>query len=331
MISCLVNTDLQEMLVDLPVGMPLGEGLYTNDYQVDNEYVQATFKELRTPQFCVADHCILCKEDTKVFSKSEEYDAVWFCATMQGNVSCFHNPINRCEEWNEGDANLLSFEEAKSWTYYNKEAPVRMKNITLSMDYIRELAVQYPALFGNSAESFFSGNQYKAYRKNKQFCSGIYRALNDIMQSHISGNVAAMYADAKVREIISLFLCESDEKECALCPCYTAKDKDKLRDARTIIEQQYLNPPSLYKLALMVGTNECTLKKGFKDLFGTTVFGYLFDYRMDMACRYLLDSDKTVQEIGFCVGYESHSPFTKAFKRKFGLSPLEYRNIRTKR
>lgn len=125
-----------------------------------------------------------------------------------------------------------------------------------------------------------------------------------------------------------MFLCRPDEKECALCPCYTEKDKDKLQDAKIIIEQQYLSPPSLYQLALMVGTNECTLKKGFKgfkELFGTTVFGYIFNYRMDLACRHLLDSDKPVQEIGFCVGYEHHAHFSRAFKRKFGVSPLEYR------
>ncbi|EXZ17015.1 bacterial regulatory helix-turn-helix s, AraC family protein [Bacteroides fragilis str. J-143-4] len=46
---------------------------------------------------------------------------------------------------------------------------------------------------------------------------------------------------------------------------------------------------------------------------------------MKMACRYLLDSSKTIQEIGACVGYEYHAHFSTAFKRKFGLTPLEYR------
>lgn len=50
-----------------------------------------------------------------------------------------------------------------------------------------------------------------------------------------------------------------------------------------------------------------------------------FEYRMKMACRYLLDSSKTIQEIGACVGYEYHAHFSTAFKRKFGLTPLEYR------
>jgi AraC-like DNA-binding protein len=81
----------------------------------------------------------------------------------------------------------------------------------------------------------------------------------------------------------------------------------------------------------MVGTNECTLKNGFKMLFGTTVFGYLFDCRMKLAGRYLSDTDKTIQEIAGLVGYEHPSHFSTAFKRKFCVSPQQYRaGVQTK-
>ena len=74
-------------------------------------------------------------------------------------------------------------------------------------------------------------------------------------------------------------------------------------------------------------THSCrpSLKNGFKKQFGVTVFGYLFDYRMKTACRYLMNTDKTIQEVGELVGYEYHSHFTTAFKRKFFVSPQEYR------
>ncbi|MEI3465793.1 MAG: AraC family transcriptional regulator [Bacteroides fragilis] len=65
-----------------------------------------------------------------------------------------------------------------------------------------------------------------------------------------------------------------------------------------------------------MGTDECTLKRGFKTVFGTTVFGHIFEYRMTMACRYLLDSSKTIQEIGACVGYEYSANFVYCFQTK---------------
>ncbi|MDR3251414.1 MAG: AraC family transcriptional regulator, partial [Tannerella sp.] len=96
--------------------------------------------------------------------------------------------------------------------------------------------------------------------------------------------------------------------------------------AKEIIEQEYRHPPSLRNLALMAGTNECKLKNGFKELFGVTVFGHLFNYRMNLATRYLLDTEKTIQDIAELVGYEHQSHFSTAFKRKFAVSPQEYRN-----
>ncbi len=60
----------------------------------------------------------------------------------------------------------------------------------------------------------------------------------------------------------------------------------QMDNARTFIHHNYQRMPSLHRLALLVGTNECTLKKCFKQSFGTTVFGYLFNLRMEMAVQH---------------------------------------------
>jgi AraC-like DNA-binding protein len=151
--------------------------------------------------------------------------------------------------------------------------------------------------------------------------------LNNMLDYKVLGNAAALYLDAKILEVLSLIVCKTSQKNCSACTCYSAKDNDKLFHVKAIIEQRYQDPPSLHQLALMVGTNVCKLKTGFKALFGTTVFEYLFDYRMELACKQLLDTDRSIQEIADSIGYEYHSHFSTAFKRKFGLSPLEYRNI----
>ncbi len=328
MTTRLESADLKEMTMEWPIcTFSDKNGISRNSSQIDNTYLKTSFTEIRTPLFCVADVYTKCHTDTTMYAKADAYNAVWFCAILQGNTTCFYNPITRSEEWSEGKANFLTFDGEDCRTCLYKNAPIRMQEMMISFEYMETLASQYPNLLGDDIFRILEEKYYKAFRNNKPICPGIRSALNDIMQSHISGNAASMYADAKVREILSLFLCRSDEEKCVDCPCYTAGDNEKLRHAKAIIEQQYLSPPSLHQLALMAGTNECKLKKGFKALFGTTVFGYLFDYRMDMACQYLLDTDKTVQEIGFCVGYEHHSHFSTAFKRKFGVSPLEYRNV----
>jgi len=72
-------------------------------------------------------------------------------------------------------------------------------------------------------------------------------------------------------------------------------------------------------------SNECTLKAGFKEALRTTVFNYLFDYRMNIAIHYLLDTNKSIGEVAGLVGYEHQAHFCTAFRRKFNVTPSEYR------
>jgi AraC-like DNA-binding protein len=74
-----------------------------------------------------------------------------------------------------------------------------------------------------------------------------------------------------------------------------------------------------------VGLNEYKLKRGFRELFGTTVFAYLSEQRLALAKRMLLDTDKTAAEIAFELGYATPQHFSAAFKKRFGVSPKSMR------
>ncbi len=326
MIAKLENNDIQNIMIEWPIrGLSTESGITRNTSRIDTPWIKASFHQIRTSRFCISENQVICPQDTRIHSKPDEFNGIWFCAVVQGNITCLYQPTHQWNEWHQGEANLLSYDGIEACVCMYKDTPFRMREIMLSTDYIKELATQYPDLLSDCANHFLHGQPYRAYRSNRPFCSSIHRALNDIMQSHISGNVATLYADAKIREILSLFLSQAPEKDGLTCPCFRACDDDKIHHAKAIIEQEYLTPPSLHELALRIGTNECSLKRGFKALFGTTVFGYIFDYRMNLASRYLLDTNQHIQDIALSVGYEHHPHFSTAFKRKFGLSPLEYR------
>ena len=77
-------------------------------------------------------------------------------------------------------------------------------------------------------------------------------------------------------------------------------------------------------LADQVGLNLKKLKMGFKQIYGDTVYGFLFDYKMDYA-RKLLDSGSyNVNEVGLKIGYSTGSHFIAAFKKKFATTPKKY-------
>lgn len=98
-------------------------------------------------------------------------------------------------------------------------------------------------------------------------------------------------------------------------------DVERLHQARDILQRNLENPPSLVSLARQVGLNDYKLKAGFRQVFNTTVFGYVRDRRLEQAQQLLIEHRMSVTEVCNTVGYTSLSSFNAAFRKKFGYNP----------
>ncbi len=99
---------------------------------------------------------------------------------------------------------------------------------------------------------------------------------------------------------------------------------DRVRLAAEILERDFEHPPSLAELATRVGLSETTLKRGFRQVFATTVFGYVRNRRMEEAGRLLESGAATVLEAATLVGYSNPSNFAAAFRQRFGVNPKTF-------
>ena len=105
-----------------------------------------------------------------------------------------------------------------------------------------------------------------------------------------------------------------------------ADDLERIYRARDILVQDLEQPPSLLELAQQAEMNDFKLKRGFRHVFGTTVFGYLHQCRMEKAQQLLETNADSIAQVAQTVGYASPSQFSAAFKRKFGISPKAYKS-----
>ena len=176
--------------------------------------------------------------------------------------------------------------------------------------FIGQIAHQNPAMLG---------------RHNMPVTREMMQVINGIIGCNKTGVFKRLYLEAKVIELLLLQLEQFSAHECnELCSLKPA-DIQKIHAAREIMLENAANPYSLHRLAHEAGTNEFTLKKGFKELFGTTVFGMLTEVKMQEAKQQLLNTDMSLAEISSHAGYQHPNHFSAAFKRKFGVTPGKYR------
>jgi AraC family transcriptional regulator, transcriptional activator of the genes for pyochelin and ferripyochelin receptors len=151
-------------------------------------------------------------------------------------------------------------------------------------------------------------------------------ALQQILRCPYQGVTKRVYLESKILEILALMLEQEIELQRGkVCPLsLKLDDLDRIHQAKKILLQRLDNPPSLTELARQVGLNDYTLKRGFRQVFGKTVFSYLHDYRLEQAQQLLASSDMNVTEVAGVIGFDSRSYFSTAFRKKFGMGPKAY-------
>lgn len=100
-------------------------------------------------------------------------------------------------------------------------------------------------------------------------------------------------------------------------------DRGKIVRAREILLQNLGEPITIKELSRKVAINECYLKKGFKELFGATIFDFYQSERMQYARYLLYEKGLSVTDVSFLLGYSSISHFSTAFKKYTGIKPCE--------
>ena len=151
------------------------------------------------------------------------------------------------------------------------------------------------------------------------------RIVQQILHCPYQGITKRMYLQAKILELMTLQLDALLAFPDIPQPVSRLKPKTitQLYHAREILRSHLEHPPSLSELAQQVGISDRTLRRGFQELFGTTVLGYVINLRLEQAEQLLREGNRTVCEVANLVGYSQLGHFAAAFRRKFGIAPSD--------
>ncbi len=204
----------------------------------------------------------------------------------------------------------------------------RMVSLKIKREYLPRLMEEYAVhLMPSDAQTLLPSDSTGLIFK-KTLSPGLECLAHQILGCSYEGPARRLFMEAKALEILACQIEDLSERIPQESALHGTNDLKRLHQAREILEMEFADPPTLVALARQVGLNDYKLKRGFRELLGTTVFGYVRKLRMEKARLLLETSDMSVTQVALAVGYNSFSHFIAAFKRSVGILPSQYRRAR---
>ena len=177
------------------------------------------------------------------------------------------------------------------------------------------------------ADNVLSFKHLSSFSKTLPICNKIRSVLEGLISNNYTDTLENIYVNAQTQMLLLYGLdCMLGEKEIDTITCKflaNEADRDKVIKAREILIQHIGEPITIKELSRKVAINECYLKKGFKEMFGTTIFDFYQSQRMEHAKYLLNEKGMSVTDVALLLGYSSISHFSTAFKKHTGLKPCE--------
>ena len=110
----------------------------------------------------------------------------------------------------------------------------------------------------------------------------------------------------------------------------TSKQNETIKQVKEYIDANYAEEIIINDIAEKFYINVSVLTRNFKNMYGYSPVQYLNRRRIGEAQTLLIDTDKSITDIAFDVGYNDRSYFNKVFVKFMGMSPKKYRELYNK-
>ena len=262
-------------------------------------------------------------DDSDVFRVQRDINSglIQFHFGMKGKAKFIFNQGNYALELKEETSLLL----------YNpqKELPLNLEIAPNSWVISVIISIKkFHALFSTEADyiPFLSAeNKDKKYYNDGNISPSMAIVLSQLFHYNLHPSIKNLYYKGKGYELLSLYFNRTEDPDAEQCPFLIDEENVlKIRKAKDIVIANMAEPPGLQELADQVGLNLKKLKMGFKQIYGDSVYSFLFEYKMEYARKLLEEGSHNVNEVGLKIGYSTASHFISAFKKKFATTPKKY-------
>lgn len=296
-----------------------GNNINENKLIIDNEYLNSVLDEINMPGIRIFHVNHEIRRD-RIFHSYVGYPPIQLLFSLKGNNIARSYRSGEIYKLNSNRHNLLYFPHTDmDFRIEGKEA--HFFGIQFSEEMFYRFISENSALLSNFWENIEKKKEaYLSFRNDFSITPSIKMAIGDITNFEGQGFIKKLFIESKIIELL-VHLFEQSESKQNINQTINGTDKEKLFAVKELLEENILSEFTLAGISYKVGLNEFKLKRGFKELFGQTVFGYFNDLRMNYAKNLILNGKKKVFEVADIMGYSEPHHFTNAFKKKFGILP----------
>ena len=241
----------------------------------------------------------------------ENFLELRFCLT--GNVYC-----------NQKNAECNSCKLNQSQTCNERIETIDVASFKFSPDHLSQFVKGIKS--SNFSDYVLNFKHTSTFSKTLPLCSRTRMVLEALLNHSYTDSLENIYINAQTQMLLlhSMECIVGEKEETFTCKFLANEaDREKIIKAREILLQHISDPLTIKALSRKVAINECYLKKGFKEMFGTTIFDFFQSQRMEHAKYLLYEKGLSVTDVSSLLGYSSISHFSTAFKKHTGLKPCE--------
>ncbi|QDM00587.1 helix-turn-helix domain-containing protein [Aliarcobacter butzleri] len=246
-------------------------------------------------------------------AKQEERKFV-ITISLKGNTTYINSDDKKIIPFKEGFTTISLFENTQGFREF-KDKQINQIRLILSESFLRRNFQK------SLVEKYFFNKQnlqlidFRLTSIQSQFL------LNDILNCSLVGELANIYKQGKIFELLSLEISKLQKNEDDIF--LDDYDRSAILKAKEILLNNLKNPPSIVGLAKMVHLSEVKLKRGFKQIYKTSPYQLLVSHKMNLAKNMLESGKYNINEIALQVGYKFANNFTNAFYKEFKIRPKD--------
>lgn len=246
-------------------------------------------------------------------AKQEERKFV-ITISLKGNTTYINSDDKKIIPFKEGFTTISMFENTQGFREF-KDKQINQIRLILSESFLRRNFQK------SLVEKYFFNKQnlqlidFRLTSIQSQFL------LNDILNCSLVGELANIYKQGKIFELLSLEISKLQKNEDDIF--LDDYDRSAILKAKEILLNNLQNPPSIVTLSKMVHLSEVKLKRGFKQIYKTSPYQLLVSHKMNLAKNMLESGEYNINEIALQVGYKFANNFTNAFYKEFKIRPKD--------